>query len=349
MGTRGLTAASYRVSAVPSRTHTMVSFASHTDQPLLDAYSRAVIGAVERVAPAVVSIDVRSRDTDRRRGPAQAGTGSGFVFAADGLILTNSHVVEHAAEIDITLPDGREHRADLIGHDPDTDVAVVRISAPDLHAIEFGDSQALRPGQLVIAIGNPYGFQHTVTAGVVSALGRSLRARSGRLIDNVIQTDAALNPGNSGGPLVSSGGEVVGINTAIIAGGQGLSFAVPASTVATVLPALLRDGRVRRGYIGVAGQDVPLLRRVTRFHRLAQASGVLVISLEANGPASAAGLREGDIIVSLDAAIVTSLDDLHRVLTEGRIGTTVNLGVLRSSERLELPIRVADRAAVSSR
>jgi S1-C subfamily serine protease len=321
------------------------SLPSPSDQGLLDAYSRAVIAAVELVAPAVVSIDTRPRGKGpSRRSPAQAGAGSGFVFAADGLIVTNSHVVEDAAEIDVTLPDGREARADLIGHDPDTDVAVVRISAPDLIALSFGDSQSLRPGQLVIAIGNPYGFQHTVTAGVVSALGRSLRARSGRLIEHVIQTDAALNPGNSGGPLVTSAGDVVGVNTAIIAGGQGLSFAVPIGTVAAVLPALLRDGRVRRGYLGVAGQDVPLLRRVTRFHRLAQPSGVLVISVEQNGPARSAGLIEGDIVVSLDSRPVASLDDLHRLLTEDRIGTSVILGILRAFQRLDLKVAVADRA-----
>jgi S1-C subfamily serine protease len=325
----------------------MVAFPdSQTDQPLLDAYSRAVINAVEVVASAVVSIDVRKRGTGpTRRSPAQAAAGSGFVFAADGLILTNSHVVEDTSEIDVTLPDGRERRADLLGHDPDTDVAVVRISASDLTALTFGDSQALRPGQLVIAIGNPYGFQHTVTTGVVSALGRSLRSRSGRLIEHVIQTDAALNPGSSGGPLVTSAGQVIGVNTAIIAGGQGLSFAVPISTVVTVLPALLRDGRVRRGYIGVAGQDVPLLRRVTRFHGLTQATGVLVISLESDGPARSAGVREGDIIVSLDSLQIGSLDDLYRLLTEERIGTTMTLGILREAERLDLGVTVADRTS----
>jgi S1-C subfamily serine protease len=313
-----------------------------SDQDLLDAYSRAVIHAVERVAPAVVTIDVRKSGT-ARRSPAQAGTGSGFVFATDGLVLTNSHVVDDASGIDVTLPDGRECQADLIGQDRDSDVAVIRISASDLTAVEFGDSQALRPGQLVIALGNPYGFQHTVTTGVVSALGRSLRARTGRLIEHVIQTDAALNPGNSGGPLVTSSGAVVGVNTAIIAGGQGLSFAVPINTVHAILPALLRDGRVRRGYLGVAGQDVPILRRLTRFHHLAQAAGVLVISVEADGPAKQAGLRDGDIIVSLDQHAVTSLDDLHRLLTEERIGAMATLGVLRGVERLDLRVRVAAR------
>ena len=311
---------------------------------LLDAYSRAVIDAVELVAPAVVSVDVRKRGANHgRRSPAQAGTGSGFIFAADGLILTNSHVVEDSTEIDVLLPDGREHRADLIGQDPDTDVAVLKITASDLTAVSFGQSQTLRPGQLVIAIGNPYGFQHSVSAGVVSALGRTLRARSGRLIDQVIQTDAALNPGNSGGPLVTSAGQVVGVNTAIIAGGQGLSFAVPISTVVSVLPALLRDGRVRRGYLGVAGQDVPLLRRVTRFHRLSQAKGVLVISLEQDGPARVAGVREGDIIVSFDAVPISSLDDLHRMLTDDRIGTFATMGLLRDQQRLDVSVRIGDR------
>ena len=225
----------------------------------------------------------------------------------------------------------------------DTDTAVIRISAGDLSAVEFGDSQLLRPGQLVVAIGNPYGFQHTVTTGVVSALGRSLRAKTGRLIEHVIQTDAALNPGNSGGPLVTANGKVVGVNTAIISGGQGLSFAVPINTVLTVLPLLLRDGRIRRGYLGVAGQDVPLLRRLTRFHRLAQTSGVLVISLEDDGPARAAGLRDGDIVVSLDTHPVTSLDDLHKLLTEERIGHGAVLGVLRGAERLDIHVTVADR------
>jgi S1-C subfamily serine protease len=314
------------------------------DQNLLDAYSRAVIEAVERVAPAVVSIHIRGKGAPSgRRSPSEEGTGSGFVISAEGLILTNSHVVDGAAEIEVALPDGQAHGADLIGQDPDTDIAVIRISAAELSAVEFGDSHLLKPGQVVIAIGNPYGFQATVTTGVVSALGRSLRARSGRLIDHVIQTDAALNPGNSGGPLVTSGGQVVGVNTAIIAGGQGLSFAVPIRTVTTVLPGLLRDGHVRRGYLGIAGQDVPLLRRVTRFHRLTQASGVLATFVEPAGPARAAGLRDGDIIVSLDTLAITSIDDLHRLLGEERIGSDVVLGVLRGGERLDLRVTVAKR------
>lgn len=310
----------------------------------MDDYSRAVTRAVDIVAPSVVSIEVSKKDSGRRgRSESAAAAGSGFVFAADGLILTNSHVVEGTSKVQVALPDGRDYGADVVGQDPDTDVAVLRITAPDLVPVAFGDSRALRAGQLVVAIGNPYGFHHTVTAGVVSALGRSLRSRSGRLIDQVIQTDAALNPGNSGGPLVTSDGCVVGVNTAIIAGGQGLSFAVPISAVVAVLPALLRDGRVRRGYLGIAGQNVPLLRRVTRFHRLGQVSAVLIISLEPDGPALAAGLRDGDLIVSLDDEVVGGLDDLHRLLTESRIGKKVRVGVLRGANRQEIEVPVKER------
>jgi S1-C subfamily serine protease len=315
-----------------------------SDDQLLDSYSRTVTRAVDMVAPSVVSIEV-SRKDDGRRGRSDQPTagGSGFVFASDGLILTNSHVVEGSSKVQVALPDGRDYVADVLGLDPDTDIAVLKITAPDLVAVTFGDSRALRAGQLVIAIGNPYGFHHTVTAGVVSALGRSLRSRSGRLIDQVIQTDAALNPGNSGGPLVASDGAVVGVNTAIIAGGQGLSFAVPISAVVAILPALLRDGRVRRGYLGIAGQNVPLLRRVTRFHRLDQASAVLIISLEPDGPAIAAGLRDGDLIVSFDGLAVDNLDDLHRFLTDARIGTRARLGILRGTGRLDVEVPVRER------
>jgi len=323
----------------------MIAKPVSSDDHLLDAYSRAVMHAVEAVAPSVVSIEV-SGPRPQPRGARQrdgVGSGSGFIFANDGLILTNSHVVEGASRVTVTLPDGRDRDADTVGLDPHTDIAVIRISAPELSAAVLGDSRTLRPGQLVVAIGNPYGFQHSVTAGVVSALGRSLRSRSGRLIEHVIQTDAALNPGNSGGPLVTSDGRVVGVNTAIIAGGQGLCFAVPISTVIAVLPSLLRNGRVRRGYLGIAGQSVPLLRRVTRFHRLPQAGGVLVTSLESDAPAAAAGVREGDLIVGFDDQAVESLDDLHRLLTEDRIGTRVTLNVLRDAVRLTVDALVAER------
>ena len=314
------------------------------DTDLLDAYSRAVTHAVEVVAPSVVSIEVRSASAGGPRGRrGGTGAGSGFVFAADGLVLTNSHVVDGASSVGVTLPDGRECEADVVGQDPHSDIAVIRISASELTAASFGDSRGLRPGQLVIAIGNPYGFQHSVTAGVVSALGRSLRSRSGRLIEHVIQTDAALNPGNSGGPLVASDGRVVGVNTAIIASGQGLCFAVPISTVVDVLPSLLRDGRVRRGYLGLAGQSVPLLRRVTRFHRMTQAGGVLVTTLEPGSPAAAAGVREGDLIVGFDGDPVESLDDLHRLLTEARIGTSATLTLLRDAVRIEVEAHIAER------
>src|SRR5436190_11054891 len=321
----------------------MVAFPTgRTDDFLLDDYSRTVTRAVDAVAPAVVSVTVTHARTDARRLEGQAN-GSGFIFASDGLILTNSHVVEGAPRVEVTLSDGRACAADVVGCDPDTDLAVLRISAGDLTAAVLGDSRGLRPGQLVIAIGNPYGFQHTVTAGVVSALGRSLRSQSGRLIEQVIQTDAALNPGNSGGPLVAGDGRVVGVNTAIIAGSNGLSFAVPISTALMVVPSLLRDGRVRRGYLGIAGQDVPLLRRVTRFHRLAQAGGVLITSVEKGGPADTAGLRDGDLLVSFDELVIESLDDLHRALTDDRIGTRAMLGILRGTSRLDVVAHVRER------
>lgn len=320
----------------------------HGDQPtedLLDAYSRAVMHAVDRIAPSVVKVDVVRRVAGnhgtRRHRPGvepDAGSGSGFVFTPDGLVLTNSHVVDGAVRIAVTLPDGGEHRADLVGDDPETDLAVLKITAPGLESAVLGDSSRLRQGQLVVAVGNPYGLQHTVTAGVVSALGRSLRARSGRLMDNIIQTDAALNPGNSGGPLVTARGEVVGVNTAMIMGGQGLSFAVPMSTAQIVVPQLLREGRVRRSYIGIGVQDVPLLRRVVRFFGLEATSGVLVVSVEGGSPAAAAGIRDGDILVGFDGMPVTGADALHRLLIEERIGHAAPVAVLRGTERLQLRI-----------
>jgi S1-C subfamily serine protease len=309
------------------------------DEALLDAYSRAVVGAAEKVAPSVVRIDVRHRLVGGPRPPMEvSGSGSGFVFTPDGLILTNSHVVHRASAIEVTLADGRHVEADLVGDDPDTDLAVVRIGAPDLVPATLGDSQALRPGQLAIAIGNPYGFQATVTAGVVSALGRSLRSQSGRLIDDIIQTDTALNPGNSGGPLVNSRGEVIGVNTAVIRPAQGIAFAVAINTVKFVAGRLIRDGRIRRGYIGMAGQNVPLHRRLVRFHRLPVESGVLVVSVEPNSPAQRAGLREGDVIVAFDGQPTAAIDDLHRLLTEKQIGARLPLTIIRGTERQDIAI-----------
>ena len=302
------------------------------DLALQDAYSRAVVGAVDRAAPSVVRVDAVGGETDgarrRRRGVDPGGSGSGFVFTPDGLILTNSHVVHGARRLTVGLPDGRVEQADLVGDDPHTDLAVVRIGASGLAALPLGDSARLRVGQLVIAIGNPYGFEHSVTAGVVSALGRTLRARTGRLIDDVVQTDAALNPGNSGGPLVDTRGDAVGVNTAAILGGQGLCFAVPINRARAVVPDLLRHGRVRRSSLGLAGQSVPLPRRVVRASGLRQDTGVLVMSVDAHG-AAAGRLRDGDVIVGCEGQAVTRVDDLHALLTESRIGRTLRIDVLR--------------------
>jgi S1-C subfamily serine protease len=314
-----------------------------SDESLLDAYSQAVIHAAEKVSPSVVNIDVQYH----LKGPRQAypnlpqevrGNGSGFIFTPDGFILTNSHVVHHAEKIDVTLSDGRRFQADLIGDDPDTDLAVVRINGTNLMPAQLGDSQSLRVGQLVIAIGNPYGFQATVTAGVISALGRSLRSQSGRLIDNVIQTDAALNPGNSGGPLVTSRGNVIGVNTAVILPAQGICFAVAVNTAVFVAARLIRDGKIRRGYIGVGGQNVPLPRRVVRYYNLKAPAGILVISVEKNSPAQRAGLFEGDIIVGYGNQPVSGIDDLHRILTENQVGVKSPLTLIRKAEKIVLDI-----------
>ncbi len=310
---------------------------------LLDAYSRAVVGAAERVGPAVVSVEVRQR-VERRGRPARElpGHGSGFVFTPDGFILTNSHVVHGATRIDAAFASGRRLRAELVGDDPDSDLAVIRVDPVSLAVAEFGDSSALRVGQLVIAIGNPLGFQSTVTAGVVSALGRSFRSVTGRLIDDVIQTDAALNPGNSGGPLVDSGGRVVGVNTAVILPAQGICFAVGINTAKFVTGQLIRHGKIRRGKIGVAGQNVSLARLVVRAHGLEAKSGVLVTGVDADSPAARAGVRPEDIIVGLDGKPVTGIDDLHRLLASDRIGAATTIVLLRQAEKLELPITPAE-------
>src|SRR5215475_3114014 len=289
-----------------------------SDSGLLDAYSKAVVGAAEKISPSVVKIDVaqaaRNRSGEQRE---RQGGGSGFVFTPDGLILTNSHVVHDAVRIHVSLPDGQNrYPAHVIGDDPGTDIAVIRIDAPNLIAAPLGDSQKLRVGQLAIAIGNPYGFQYTVTAGVVSALGRSLRSYSGRLIDDVIQTDASLNPGNSGGPLVSSDGRVIGVNTATIMGAQGLCFAIGINTAKFVASRLLREGRIRRSYIGVEAQTTPVHRRLVRFYDLPKETGVVVASVTDGSPGKHAGLREGDVIVALDGQPVAGVDDLHRLLSD---------------------------------
>jgi S1-C subfamily serine protease len=302
------------------------------DLALLDAYSRAVIGAVDRVGPAVLHLQV-SGANDRGN-----GSGSGVVFTPDGYVLTNSHVVSGARKIQATFPDGRSVAAHLVGDDPDTDLAVLRLEGEAPAFARLGDSRRLRVGQLVVAIGNPFGFQCTVTAGVVSALGRSLRTRSGRLIDSVIQTDAALNPGNSGGPLVTSAGEVVGINTAIIGIAQGICFSISASTVEFVASRLIRVGRVRRCYIGVAGQNVPLPRRVVRFHELTRGTGVRIQSTAPDGAARAAGLTSGDIIVAVDGIPIGDVDELHRLMTEERVGKPTPITVLRLSQKLDVVV-----------
>jgi S1-C subfamily serine protease len=308
---------------------------------LLDAYSRAVVGAVETVGPAVLHLQVEA-------GNGRGGAGSGVVFTPDGYVLTNSHVVAGGKRLHATFADGRSMEASLVGDDPDTDLAVLRLAGEAPAYARLGDARKLRVGQLVIAIGNPFGFQATVTAGVVSALGRSLRASSGRLIDSVIQTDAALNPGNSGGPLVSSAGEVVGINTAIIAMAQGICFSISANTVEFVASRLIRDGRVRRSYIGLSGQNILLPRRVVRFHDLAREGGVRVEATAERDAARAAGLLSGDIIVGFAGEPVGTVDELHRLLTEERVGRPAEVMVLRRAEKRELsviPREVPPRAA----
>src|SRR5437667_3019582 len=305
------------------------------DIALLDDYSRTIVSAVDRVTPSVVNIESRSNGS-------RGGSGSGFIIAPDGFILSNSHVVHGAREIVVNLSDGRESRAHLVGDDPDTDLAVIRIDAAHLSHVRLADSETLRVGQIGIAIGNPLGFQASVTAGVISALGRSMHAQSGRLIDNIIQTDAALNPGNSGGPMANSAGEVIGVNTAMIRPAQGICFAIASNTAKLVAGWLIRDGRIRRGYIGVAGQNVPIHRRIVRFYGLPLDTGVLVVSVEKESPAKRAQLREGDLIVAFNSQPVGSVHDLHKVLVGEQIGVSASLTVIRHTEKLELPILPAE-------
>lgn len=313
--------------------------AAPVDEGLLDAYSKAVSGAVAAAHPAVVHIEVTGNN-------APGGTGSGFLISPDGYLLTNSHVVHGARALMVFLADGRKVSADLIGDDPDSDLAVLRISADELVHLTLADSAEVRAGEIAIAIGSPMGFQQTVTAGIVSGVGRSLRGASGRLIDNVIQTDAALNPGNSGGPLVNTRGQVIGVNTAIIRPAQGICFAIASNTARWVVGLLIKDGRIRRSFIGVAGQTVPLIRKVARYHRIPQETGVLVAGLESESPATRAGLVEGDILIALDDAATPAVDALHKLLTGDRIGERAIVTFLRGVELrrhaiipLEMPVR----------
>lgn len=308
---------------------------SPSDDALLDAYSQTVVKVARKVSDAVVQIKVdKPKGRRRRAGRSQPyGTGSGFIISTDGYIVTNSHVVNGAQKIQVNLQDGRQFTANLIGDDPATDIAVVQIRAENLSTVTFGNSEALQVGQIAIAIGNPYGFQYSLTAGVVSALGRTLRSESGRLIDDVIQTDAALNPGNSGGPLVNSRGEVIGVNTAVILPAQGICFAVASNLVQYVVGKLIIEGKVRRGYIGIAGQMIRLNAKVASYHKLEVRSGVLVQNIEADSPAYNAELRQGDVIVALNNKKIASIDDLHRLLNEESIGQKLELQVLRNRRK----------------
>jgi S1-C subfamily serine protease len=322
----------------PSPAADVSAVAAASERQALDAYSSAVVSAAAKASPAVVYIEVQTAPRKNRRGQEMpgGGSGSGFVFTPDGLILTNSHVVHDAETIRVTLADGRSLPARLIGDDPETDLAVLSVIASDLPTVEFADSAKIHVGQLVIAIGNPYGFQYTVTAGVVSNLARGFRSQTGRLIDNIVQTDAALNPGNSGGPLVDWQGNVVGVNTAIIPTAQGICFAIPSNTAQFVASRLIRDGRVKRSFVGIAGQNVPLHRRVVRFHQLGEETGVLIVGMEKESPAATGGLLEGDVILSADATPIRTIDDLQKLLTEDRVGSPIMFKVLRRQTEIEL-------------
>ena len=331
-----------------------VRSSNHDDGELLDAYSSAVVHAVERVGPSVAHLAVWTPSAGPQRGrgratsdgqPSPSGTGSGLVFTPDGFMLTNSHVVERATRVRASFADGSSYEAHVVGNDPDTDLAVLRVHATSLVAATLGDSRLLRAGQLVIAIGNPLGFASTVTSGIVSALGRTMRSQSGRLIDAVIQTDAALNPGSSGGPLVDSRGRVVGINTAVIAGAQGICFAVPISTAHLVIPQLIAEGRVRRAWLGLSGQTIQLSRRRVQLSHLSAASAVLVTETMPRGPADRAGIRVRDIIISLGGSVVTAVDDLQRLLTRDHIGRATSVTVLRDGAQLELSVTPSESRA----
>jgi S1-C subfamily serine protease len=333
---RGGEAGTARAGAAPTE-----GLSTPSDDELLDAYSRAVVAVVEEIGPAVVGVAAGAPD-ETRRGRVAPGQGSGFFFAPDGFLLTNSHVVRGADRLHVTLADGSQSEARLVGDDPDTDAAVLRVDGQSPATVRLGDSRRLRVGQLVVAIGNPYGFQHTVTAGVVSALGRTLRSVTGRMIEDVVQTDAALNPGNSGGPLADTRGEIVGINTAMILPAQGICFAVGINTVKTVVGHLLHHGYVRRGRLGIAGENVALHAGSVRRHALSAEGGVLVRSVESGSPAERAGIHEGDIVVGFDGVAVSGVDDLHRLLLEERIGIAAPVDLLRSGRKVTVVVVPAD-------
>jgi len=328
-------------SAGSDRPHNSDS-AVREDSELLDSYSRAVIDVVDRVGPAVVHVRVKQKAKAgfRQSSPEAEGSGSGVAITPDGFVVTNSHVVEHADNIQVTLAGGTSFGAVVVGQDPATDLALLRGSGSGLPTAQLGDSDRLRVGQLAIAIGNPYGFQSTVTSGVISALSRSLRSRTGRLIENVIQTDAALNPGNSGGPLVDTHGEVIGINTAIIQFAQGICFAIPVNTARWVAMLLLKEGKVTRGFLGISGQTVPLPVRVVRYFNLPQESGVYVMNVAAGSPAGKAGLKEGDVVITLGEHPTKSIDDIHRLLTADAVGKRLDVAVLRGwTQRREMVVK----------
>lgn len=308
--------------------------AGNEDAPLLDAYSKAVTLAVERTSPAVLKIDVVASRSGREVG----GSGSGFLFTPDGFVLTNSHVVHRAAKIQATFPNGESGSAEMVGDDPDSDLAILRVASSRCSPALLGSSRSLRVGQLAIALGNPYGFQFTVTAGVVSALGRTMRSRAGRMIDEIIQTDAALNPGNSGGPLVNSAGEVIGVNTATILSAQGLCFAIGVDTAKFVASELIQHGKLVRSYIGLSGQNVPLHRRLVLHYSLPESTSILVTSVQPGGPAEKAGIREGDLVIAFDDKAISGIDQLHRCLTANRIGRRSPVAVIRNSTKIDLTI-----------
>lgn len=330
-----------RLTAEPILDRDGVSLAPETTSPsvedaaLLDAYSQTVSGVVERVRDAVVNIRVRHANARQGRGE---GSGSGFIITPDGYIVTNSHVVHHADRIDVALADGRTFSATLVGDDPDSDLAVIRINAPDLQHIQFGDSARLRAGQIAIAIGSPLGFQQTVTAGVISALGRMMRAQSGRMMENIVQTDAALNPGNSGGPLLNSRGEVIGVNTAIIPSAQGICFAIASNTAELVAAWLIKEGRIRRAWLGIHGQSAPVHPRIARHLGLKNTQGVLVLNVEPNSPAADAGLHEGDVLIAFKGKPMNGIEDLQRLLVGSEIGVTSEISVVRHTFQLQVQV-----------